>query len=448
MCDYRLRSAPDCLARRIRPLRQASRPRAAELESSVRTILVIEDSPLVLKVLEHLFRQEADLQPLFCASLAEAELVLESSAGQLFAALVDLHLPDAPNGESVDLVMQYHLPCIVLTATYDEEHRDALLLKGVVDYVLKESQHSYEFVFRLLNRLRRNCSIKILIADDSETTRHFMRKVLTPHLYQLIEAEDGEEALRILQEQPDIDLLVVDHNMPRLGGFDLIKLLRQKLKRAELSILGLSADTKGSLSAQFIKHGADDFLRKPFCPEELNCRVMSILERHELLQALKKSALFDSLTDLLNRRAFYEQSQPLLRAAQRNARHVSVAMFDLDLFKRINDQFGHASGDAALVGFARLLREYLPQALLGRLGGEEFALLSLQDAPTLLGTLERLRQACAMLHYAPGAPPLSFSAGLYHGPAGELEQHLQQAEQLLSQAKQQGRARTIASPAN
>ncbi|MBJ7546951.1 response regulator, partial [Pseudomonas sp. OA3] len=116
----------------------------------MRNILVIEDSPLVLKILEHLFRQETDLEPIFCASLAEAEVMLETSAALFFAAIVDLHLPDAPDGESVDLVMRYHLPCIVLSGSYNEQRRDDLLMKGVVDYVLKESQHSYEYAFRLL----------------------------------------------------------------------------------------------------------------------------------------------------------------------------------------------------------------------------------------------------------------------------------------------------------
>ena len=136
---------------------------------------------------------------------------------------------------------------------------------------------------RLLLRLERNRSEKILVAADSNATRHFIRNVLRSHLYQIHEAADGEEALRILQEQPDFDLLITDHSMPGLSGFELTKVLRQKLKRHDLSILGLSADSKGSLSAQFIKHGADDFLRKPFCPEELTCRVMSTLERRELL---------------------------------------------------------------------------------------------------------------------------------------------------------------------
>lgn len=409
----------------------------------MRNILVIEDSPLVLKILDHLFRQEADLQPVFCASLAEAEVMLETSAELFFAAIVDLHLPDAPDGESVDLVMRYALPCIVLSGSYNEKRRDDLLLKGVVDYVLKESQHSYEYAFRLLHRLESNSQVKILVAEDSEATRHFIRHVLAPHRYQIIDASDGEEALRILKEQPDIDLLVVDHSMPGISGFELVKLLRQKMKRNELIILGLSADTKGSLSAMFIKHGADDFLRKPFCPEELNCRVISTLERRDLMRALKQAAQFDALTGLNNRRAFYEQGVQQFQQAQRSGHNLSVAMLDMDFFKQINDEHGHASGDAALIGFSRALSAAFPDALLGRLGGEEFAMVSQQSAEELSQALDRLREQCGQLKYAIGAPPLSFSAGVYHGPPDDLESLLHLADQQLYQAKRQGRARTL-----
>ncbi|WP_369958581.1 diguanylate cyclase domain-containing protein [Pseudomonas benzenivorans] len=409
----------------------------------MRNILVIEDSPLVLKILDHLFRQEPDLQPLFCASLAEAEVMLEASAELFFAAIVDLHLPDAPNGESVDLVMRHRLPCIVLSGSYNEQRRDELLLKGVVDYVLKESQHSYEYAFRLLHRLESNSQVKILIAEDSDATRHYIRHVLTPHRFQLLDARDGDETLRILQEQPDIDLLVVDHSMPGLSGFELVKLLRQKLKRHELIIIGLSADAKGSLSAMFIKHGADDFLRKPFCPEELNCRVISTLERRDLMRALKQAAQYDALTGLNNRRAFYEQGLKQLQRAQRDGQRLSVAMLDLDFFKRINDEHGHASGDSALVVFARALAEAFPDALLGRLGGEEFALLGPLEDATLATALDRLRECCATLHYAAGAPPLSFSAGVYQGEPEDLETLLHQADLRLYQAKRQGRGLSI-----
>jgi diguanylate cyclase (GGDEF)-like protein len=406
----------------------------------VRNILVVEDSPLVLKILEKMFRQQADLQPIFCASMAEAQVMLETSADLLFAAIIDLNLPDAPNGEIVDVVLHYQLPCIVLTGSYNEQRREEMLLKGVVDYVQKENQYSFDYAFRLLHRLERNRSIKILVAEDSQPTRHLIRNVLRSHLYQIHEAEDGEQALRILHEQPDFDLLITDHSMPGLSGFELTKLLRQKLKRHDLCIIGLSADSKGSLTAQFIKHGADDFLRKPFCPEELTCRVTSTLERREMLQALQRSAQIDSLTNLYNRRAFYEQAGQLLHAAARSNRPVSVAMLDLDLFKRINDNYGHASGDAALIGFANLLQGAFGQTLIGRLGGEEFALLSSLPALQLSAQLDQLRQQCASVHYAHDAPALSFSAGVFQGRE-DLSTLLHQADLRLYQAKKQGRGR-------
>lgn len=407
----------------------------------MRNILVVEDSPLVLKILEHLFRKETSLQPIFCASLGEAQVMLEASAELFFAAIVDLNLPDAPDGEIVDLVMGYQLPCIVLSGTYNEQRRDQMLLKGVVDYVLKESQHSYEYAFRLLHRLEGNSQVKILIAEDSEATRHYIRNVLTPHRYQIIDACDGDEALRILREQPDIDLLLVDHSMPGISGFDLVKLLRQKMKRHEPIILGLSADTKGSLSAKFIKHGADDFLRKPFCPEELNCRVISTLERRDLLRALKQAAQYDALTGLNNRRAFYEHGQQLFQLARSGGRDLSMAMLDLDFFKRINDEHGHASGDAALIAFAQAFTAAFPDALLGRLGGEEFAMISQLGAEALSERLDDLRSTCATIKYTQGAPTLSFSAGIYEGAPDDLEGALHQADMRLYQAKNAGRGR-------
>lgn len=408
----------------------------------MRNILVVEDSPLVLKILAHLFRQEPDFQPVFCATFAEAEVLLETSAGLFFAALVDLTLPDAPQGECVDLVMRHYVPCIVLTGTYNEHRRDELFLKGIVDYVLKESQHSYEYAFRLLRRLESNSQVKILIAEDSETTRHYIRNVLTPQCFQIIDAVDGDEALRILKEQPDIDLLVVDHSMPGISGFELVKILRQRMRRNDLIIVGLSADEKGSLSAMFIKHGADDFLRKPFCPEELNCRVISTLERRDLIRALKQAAQFDALTGLRNRRSFYERGIELFKQAHQSGLSLSVAMLDLDHFKSINDDYGHATGDAALIAFGRALNQAFPDALVGRLGGEEFAIVSQLDELALKQALDWLRQHCAQIRYATDVPPLSFSAGVCHGVADHLETLLHQADQRLYEAKRQGRGQT------
>ncbi|MFP8966947.1 diguanylate cyclase domain-containing protein [Pokkaliibacter sp. CJK22405] len=408
----------------------------------MRNILVIEDSPLVLKVLSRQFSLERGLSPILCASYAEAKLMLETSAELFDAAIADLNLPDAPNGEIVDLILAHQVPCIVLTGQYDEQRRDDFFMKGVVDYVIKESQFSYDYVFQLIHRLEKNRKIKVLVAEDSSSARHFITRVLDSHRYQILEVEDGLSALSELEKHQDIDLLIIDHDMPGMLGFEVVKRVRHKMKR-DIMILGISADPKGSLSAMFIKHGADDFLRKPFCAEELTCRVMTMVERREMTQALRQAALFDSLTGLYNRRAFFSEGKRVLASAVQSKSDISVAILDIDFFKLINDSLGHAAGDNALKLFAKALREHCPNDTLVRLGGEEFGLLSRDSGEQVEQRLNGLRDHCTRMRYVSAAQvPLNFSAGIYTAADLSLEQMMLHADKLLYEAKEHGRQQT------
>ena len=75
---------------------------------------------------------------------------------------------------------------------------------------------------------------------------------------------------------PDIKILITDYNMPRMDGFELVKTIRGKYEKTDLVIIGLSSDEDGSLSARFIKNGANDFLRKPFNHEEFFCSFVAM----------------------------------------------------------------------------------------------------------------------------------------------------------------------------
>ena len=109
----------------------------------MKNILVVEDSEMVIKVLRHLMNQLPDYQAIYAANSAQVEVLLHQDSSNIFAALVDLNLPDAPNGEVVDFVLAKKIPTIVLTGTYDEEKREQLYIKGVVDYVTKEGRYAY-----------------------------------------------------------------------------------------------------------------------------------------------------------------------------------------------------------------------------------------------------------------------------------------------------------------
>ncbi|MFC6475907.1 GGDEF domain-containing protein [Pseudomonas asuensis] len=116
---------------------------------------------------------------------------------------------------------------------------------------------------------------------------------------------------------------------------------------------------------------------------------------------------------------------------------------DIDFFKNINDQMGHAGGDTALIAFAHALRTHFPHDIIGRLGGEEFALLSQTTEQELARRLDIFRKLCSRLNYLPNAPLLSFSAGIANLGDQALGPALHLADQRLYQAKRSGRGMTL-----
>ena len=177
-----------------------------------------------------------------------------------------------------------------------------------------------------------------------------------------------------------------------------------------------------------------------------------ITERKRMERQLRQLATIDDLTETLNRRAFFIAAEQEIERSARYGNCVSVAMFDLDHFKRINDRHGHAVGDRALRAAAAALRANLREVdILGRLGGEEFAVLLPETA--LAGAVEvaeRLRQAIAaiVLPLDAGLPPLTFTASLGVAERGAdettVDKILARADLALYRAKADGRNRVAA----
>ena len=181
-------------------------------------VLVVEDSPVVLKVLNHLLSQNPNFIPVLCACYEEAKEKIETSGMTFFAAIVDLNLPDAENGEIVDLILSHHIPCVVLTGNFDDDQRLSLLNKGVLDYITKDSRYSFNHVIKVVERLRKNQDVKVLVAEDSSTSRLFIKILLEQYRFKVVEAEDGQAALAKLEEDHSIRMLITDYNMPHING--------------------------------------------------------------------------------------------------------------------------------------------------------------------------------------------------------------------------------------
>lgn len=181
----------------------------------------------------------------------------------------------------------------------------------------------------------------------------------------------------------------------------------------------------------------------------------AIREHHDLLiqndearQVLEKLANKDGLTGLMNRRFFMQSAEAELQRAQRYRRPVTVAMADLDFFKKLNDTYGHAAGDTVLCAFADMVRETSRQSdLVCRYGGEEFAFLFPEISPAETQKLaERLRVSCANADIAlpdGRSVKVTVSMGLADASECPIEIALKRADDALYEAKRLGRNRVV-----
>ncbi len=416
------------------------------IPSPLRKILVVEDSKSVSGFLCRSIEQSLQCLPVPAYSLSQAESILNDDR-EFFAAVLDLSLPDAPDGEIVDYVLARKIPAIILTASFDEEMRKAILAKGVVDYVLKDSPRSLEHVMYLIRRIFRNQEIRILLVDDSRFFRSYCRGLLEAHKFQVIEAEDGKRALEALDRNPNVRLVITDYNMPVMDGFGLVSRIRERFGKNEVGVIGLSAQGSGVVSARFLKTGANDFLPKPFASEEFYARVNQNVELIEFIEELREVAVRDPLTRLFNRRYYFEEGEKLLLKSLEEDRPATVAMLDIDHFKAVNDQYGHEAGDAVLARFAEyLMRSFGGSYIVSRFGGEEFSVFAFglggRRAFRLFDDFRRLVEN-AVVHYRDELIRVTVSIGLFSAKGRSLAHLIREADRALYRAKQDGRNRVV-----
>lgn len=258
-------------------------PRAGERPG---VVLVVEDSHVQAKIICRHVAGRSNFPTVAAQSMAEAAEVVARHKDQLLAAVVNINLPDAPDGEAVDMLMALGVPTIVLTAIFKDDLREALLAKSVTDYVVKENMAVLDDLLTIITRLYRNLGVTALVVDDQAVDRAIMRKMLETQRYQVLEAADGASALELVRSRPDIGLVVTDYYMPGMDGFELTRELRRERPRNSLAIIGVSGMDNKTIPARFLKLGADDFLTKPFAVEEFALRANHAVELIEMIAEL------------------------------------------------------------------------------------------------------------------------------------------------------------------
>lgn len=408
-----------------------------------RKVLIVEDSKTSMNLMRSLITK-AKLRPICTTSLVEAKHVFSSSAPEEYlCAVVDFNLPDAPNGEAIDFAIDSFLPTIVITGSLDESTRTTILNKSVVDYIPKENAQVYEYLTRLLSRLDKNKKVGVLVVDDSRVSRQSMTALLRRHNFITFEAANSEQGMESLRSHSNIKLAIIDENIPVMSGIQMISELRKIYSKEDLGIIGISSDTTSGLSARFIKSGATDYLHKPYCHEEFFCRIMQNVERLENIATIRRVSNSDYLTGLPNRRHFFTRVAANLKVTPKSQ---SLAIIDIDHFKKVNDTYGHDCGDYTLKELAKLVAEYFTDYTAARFGGEEFCVyFSNTDAEKVLQIMEGFRKAIAnkVLIFEKQSLSCTVSIGLTHKSKGGINAMIRLADQHLYIAKNNGRNQVV-----
>ncbi|MBN1196025.1 MAG: diguanylate cyclase [Candidatus Aminicenantes bacterium] len=224
--------------------------------------------------------------------------------------------------------------------------------------------------------------INLLIADDDNVSRLIVEKSARDQGFKVFTAVDGYAAMNIIREK-GIQIAILDWMMPRVSGIELCRQMRRQNESEYQYIILCTARTQSGDIVKGLNAGADDYITKPYNIKELEARLRigkRIIDlQHKLMRTqekLKRLAIHDSLTNLLNRGEISRILEEQWIQTRREKRPLGVIMLDIDHFKTVNDRYGHQAGDAVLVEVSRRLKECMrPYDKVGRYGGEEFLVL-------------------------------------------------------------------------
>lgn len=393
-------------------------------------ILIIEDSEIYRKLLERYLKKY--LVFVECESITTFSDLKEINK-DFDLYLIDFILPDA-QGEQIKYLLERKKEIIVLTQ-YEDEFLKNPFRKDIIDYIIKDDHHTIDYLVKVIKNLHKNKSKHVLVVDDSSMMRKLQKKILSKIKLNVDEASNGVEALEKINKI-HYDLILTDLHMPKMDGVELIKNIRMKYSLNELPIMLVSSNQDEKEMIKGLKLGANDYIKKPFSNEELKVRINNILELYEGFRKVIKDSQKDKLTGVLNRNYLETYFESVFNSFDVK----SIAMIDIDFFKKINDTYGHQNGDKVLKHFAKILTSNLRKNdIVIRYGGEEFLIFmpntTKQEAMLVLHKIKNSLKPYKNLKF-------TFSAGI--ADEGEtLAEMIKLADERLYKAKKEGRNRIV-----
>ncbi|MCF7914722.1 MAG: diguanylate cyclase [Spirochaetaceae bacterium] len=295
----------------------------------------------------------------------------------------------------------------------------------------------------LVNREKENPYHVLIVDDDQEQVAYYALLLQQAGMITSV-ASDPMKVLSVLVESKP-DLILMDIYMPGCSGTELTRLLRQHDAFITIPIIFLTFESSKERQLSAIRQGGDDFLTKPIKAENLISVVSLRAQRNRNLRYFMER---DSLTGLLNHSNLKEQLQREVMRCSRTSLPLSFAMIDADHFKKVNDTYGHLTGDRVLKSLSRILQDRLRRTdILGRYGGEEFGVILLNtDAEKAVGIMDEIRSNFSrVIHHAEHQEfSVTFSCGIASFPAVKNASKLNEAsDEALYAAKESGRNRVL-----
>lgn len=304
---------------------------------------------------------------------------------------------------------------------------------------------------------------KVLIVEDSKAQREFVRDELVRRGYEVHEAIGGLAALALIKTAPP-DVVLLDLMLDDMDGYSVCRWLRLGEATRDIVIIMLTVKRQVKERVEGLHVGADDYIPKPFDMDELEARIFAGLrtrtarrelrerntELEGLLSRTEQLAMSDALTGVFNRRRFGDVLRHEWASARRYKHPLSLLLFDVDHFKAVNDDRGHAAGDETLKNVAGIISSSIREVdLCARYGGDEFVLL-LPHTPGVNATVvaERVREKLARVRttWAGAAAKVSLSVGVASNEDTALEKPddlVEAADRALYEAKRAGRDRVV-----
>ena len=294
---------------------------------------------------------------------------------------------------------------------------------------------------------------RILVVDDDRANIELLSEILAKEGHSIQSAKDGETALhRIKAWKPQ--LMLLDANLPGVSGVELIQRIRQDSVDDYVSIILLTTGQDVEDSFLGLETGADDYITKPFRPQQLIGRVRSMLRFKEAQDALRKAAhrideltTTDDLTGLLNMRTLHRKGEEEILKARRFKKPVSALIINLDQFSAINHQLGFSVGSIVIQEVANRIRSSIRSIdMAARVGADEFFLLLVEsDLASAEFMAERIRDAIQSVPFKDAKHSTSVTACI--GVAGlGPEDKDQQMSDLFHSASEALRSAKAAGP--